>query len=82
MIPKTLFALLNGALYKFPIYESYGTLIAEERWEPAGFRLRLGLKHVRLALQAAEATDTPMPLAALAHREGELDWAALAKLEG
>lgn len=75
--PKDFLALLNGALYKSPIYESYGTLIAEERWEPAGFRLRLGLKDVRLALQAAEATATPMPLASLA-RDHYL--AALAKV--
>jgi 3-hydroxyisobutyrate dehydrogenase-like beta-hydroxyacid dehydrogenase len=51
--------------------------------------LALGLKDVRLALQAAEATATPMPLtslirnrllSAMAHGQGERDWAGLARL--
>lgn len=86
--PHAFLELLNGALYKSPIYESYGRLIAAERYEPAGFKLSLGLKDVRLALAAADEANVPMPLAslardrylsALAHGEGELDWSALAR---
>ena len=54
---------MNGRLIRSPMYEkNYGTLIADQRWEPAGFKLRHGLKDVRLALAAAEEKTTPMPV--------------------
>jgi 3-hydroxyisobutyrate dehydrogenase-like beta-hydroxyacid dehydrogenase len=60
-----------------------------EQFAPAGFRLRLGFKDLRLVQQAAEPAAVPMPvagvlrdrfLAALARGEGDLDWAAIARL--
>jgi 3-hydroxyisobutyrate dehydrogenase-like beta-hydroxyacid dehydrogenase len=42
-------------------------MIAGERYEPAGFRVGLGLKDVRLAQAAADASAVPMPLAGLLH---------------
>ena len=51
--------------------------------------MTLGLKDVRLALAAGDAVHVPMPLAsvlrdglieAIAHGDGELDWAALANV--
>jgi 3-hydroxyisobutyrate dehydrogenase-like beta-hydroxyacid dehydrogenase len=86
---KQFLEIINGALFKSPIYQNYGTLIAEERFEPAGFKLKLGLKDVRLALAAADEAETPMPLAALVHQnflsaaangKGEIDWAALGQV--
>jgi 3-hydroxyisobutyrate dehydrogenase-like beta-hydroxyacid dehydrogenase len=56
--PAQFVDIVNGALLQSPIYENYGRLIAAERYEPAGFRLRLGLKDVDLALEAA-ARDEP-----------------------
>src|SRR5258705_8542129 len=38
--------IVNGSLFKSPIYENYGKLIAENRFQPAGFKLRLGLKAI------------------------------------
>ena len=87
--PKQFLDIVNGALFKSPVYENYGRLIADARFEPPGFRLKLGLKDVRLALAAAEAERVPLPLAslirdhflsAIAHGEGERDWAALAQV--
>src|SRR3989449_4911100 len=52
--PAELLDVVNGRLFRSPIYENYGKLIAEERYEPAGFKLRYGLKDVRLALEAAD----------------------------
>lgn len=87
--PARLLEILNGGLMRSPLYESYGTLMAEERFEPAGFKLRLGLKDVRLALAAADAAGVPMPLASLVHDHllsgvargwGEQDWAALTRV--
>ena len=56
--------IINSGLFKSPLYENYGSIIADERYEPAGLKLALGLKDVRLALEAAEAAATPMPVAA------------------
>jgi 3-hydroxyisobutyrate dehydrogenase-like beta-hydroxyacid dehydrogenase len=87
--PGRFLEVVNGRLFRSPIYENYGKLIAERRWEPAGFKLRHGLKDVRLALSAAEEVTTPMPLAslirdhylsAMAKGWGDIDWAALARV--
>lgn len=87
--PRQFLEIVNGALFKSPIYQSYGTLIAEERFEPPGFRLKLGLKDIRLAIQAGETLTVPLPLAslirnhfveAMAYGDGERDWAAIAQV--
>ena len=63
--PRDLFELIGHSLFPGPVYQGYGRLIAEGRFEPAGFKARLGLKDVRLALAAAEAATTPMPVASV-----------------
>lgn len=81
--PRDLFELIGQSLFPGPVYQGYGRLIAEGRFEPAGFKARLGLKDVRLALAAAEAATTPMPvgsvirdsmLEALGRGEGEMEF--------
>jgi 3-hydroxyisobutyrate dehydrogenase-like beta-hydroxyacid dehydrogenase len=76
-----------SALFGSPVYTNYGRIIADRKFEPAGFALRLGLKDVRLALAAAEEVSSPMPvaslvrdhfLAAMAHGQGEFDWSSVA----
>ena len=64
---RDLFEVIGQSLFPGPVYQGYGRLIAEGRFEPAGFKARLGLKDVRLALAAAEAATTPMPLGSLIH---------------
>lgn len=70
-----------------PLHSGYANLIADQKFEPAGFRLTLGLKDVNLIAQAAAASMTPMPLASLLHDRyvsavakgrGNLDWSAIA----
>lgn len=61
--PGDLFELASHTLFGGVVYQGYGRLIAAGAFEPAGFKARLGLKDVRLALAAAEAVTTPMPLA-------------------
>jgi 3-hydroxyisobutyrate dehydrogenase-like beta-hydroxyacid dehydrogenase len=89
VLPADLLDIVNGRLFRSPIYENYGKLIASERYEPAGFKLRYGLKDVRLALAAADDVAAPMPLASLIHDRflsglargwGDSDWAALARV--
>ncbi len=81
--------MLTNSLFAAPVYKTYGGIIADERYSPAGFKLRLGLKDAKLVLAAAEAVDTPMPMAsvvrdhmltAIARGMEDLDWSATAKL--
>jgi 3-hydroxyisobutyrate dehydrogenase-like beta-hydroxyacid dehydrogenase len=83
------FLEIMSALWSSPVYANYGRIIAEEKFDPAGFALKLGLKDVRLALALAEECGAPMPIAslirdhmvsALAHGQGESDWSSVAKV--
>jgi 3-hydroxyisobutyrate dehydrogenase-like beta-hydroxyacid dehydrogenase len=87
--PVRFLEIVNGKVLRSPIYESYGALIAAERYEPAGFKLKHGLKDVRLALQAGDEVAAPLPLASLIRDQylsavargwEEIDWAALARV--
>jgi len=81
--------VLTATLFDAPVYRNYGAMIADRRFEPAGFAAPLGYKDIRLALAAAEDLRVPMPLASLLHdrfvallaRGGErLDWSAIGNL--
>jgi 3-hydroxyisobutyrate dehydrogenase-like beta-hydroxyacid dehydrogenase len=80
--------VVNGALLRSPVVAAYGERIARDTFEPAGFRLRLGLKDVRLALEAAEARTLAMPVASLVRDRflaamdlglADVDWSAIAR---
>ncbi len=85
--PRALYEVMTGSLFASPAWRVYAELIGERRFEPAGFRMPLGMKDVRLALEAGEAKHTPLPLAsllrdhflaAIANGDAEKDWSALA----
>ena len=57
--PHDYVEFLTNSLFAAPMYKTYGNLIADEKYQPAGFKMRLGLKDMRLALAAAEAADAP-----------------------
>ena len=87
--PHQYVELLTNSLFAAPVYKTYGSIIADQRYSPAGFKLRLGLKDVKLAIAAAEAVDAPLPFAsivrdhvltAIARGMEDLDWSATAKL--
>jgi 3-hydroxyisobutyrate dehydrogenase-like beta-hydroxyacid dehydrogenase len=87
--PSRFLEIVNGRVFRSPVYENYGKIIAEGRFDPPGFKLRHGLKDTRLALAAGEAAHTPLPIAsllrdhyleALARGWGELDWSAMAAI--
>jgi 3-hydroxyisobutyrate dehydrogenase-like beta-hydroxyacid dehydrogenase len=87
--PHAYLEILTSTLFSAPAYKTYGGLIANEQYEPAGFKMSLGLKDLRLALAAADALAAPMPAASLVHDhflagvaqgEGDSDWSALARL--
>jgi 3-hydroxyisobutyrate dehydrogenase-like beta-hydroxyacid dehydrogenase len=81
--PGDLFDLASHSMFAGPVYEGYGRLIAAGAFEPAGFKARLGLKDVRLAIEAGEAVTAPLPMAsqmrdslleALTRGEGEKEF--------
>jgi 3-hydroxyisobutyrate dehydrogenase-like beta-hydroxyacid dehydrogenase len=81
--------LLTGTLFGAPVYKTYGTLIANNKFEPPGFAAPLGQKDIRLALAAGDALRVPLPFGSvlrdrfltLMARGGEnLDWSAVGGL--
>jgi 3-hydroxyisobutyrate dehydrogenase-like beta-hydroxyacid dehydrogenase len=86
---QQLIDLITGSILPGPVYQGYGALIAQQRYEPAGFKAELALKDVRLALAAADSVSVPLPVGSLvrdslmdasAHKEGAMDLAVLGKV--
>ena len=87
--PSELMEVLTNTLFTAPLYKNYGGMIAAHRYEPAGFKLALGLKDVRLALEAADMVHAPLPFGgvlrdsfvdAIAHGQSDQDWSAVAEV--
>src|ERR1700730_12983072 len=79
----------TSTLFVAPIYKTYGTLIADKKFKPAGFAAPLGFKDVRLALAAGESLRVPLPLAnlvrdrflrLLGRGDETIDWSAISQL--
>jgi len=88
-VPPHAFLEIMSALFGSPVYANYGRLVADEKFEPAGFALRLGLKDIRLVLETADEFAAPMPLAslirdhllsAMAHGQADLDWSSVTRV--
>jgi 3-hydroxyisobutyrate dehydrogenase-like beta-hydroxyacid dehydrogenase len=87
--PQQYLEFLTTSLFAAPVYKTYGTLIAQDKYEPVGFKLALGLKDIRLTLAAAESMAVPLPFASLIHdrlitaiAQGaqDADWSSFARL--
>ncbi len=81
--------MLTSSLFNVPVYKNYGGMIADRRFEPAGFPAPLGQKDVRLLQAAAEELQVPLPFAGIlrdrflelrAHGGENLDWSAIGAL--
>lgn len=81
--------VITNSVFPGPVYQGYGSMIADARYEPALFKASLGLKDVRLALEAGDAASVPMPVAsvvrdslieAIAHGDGDKDFAVLGQV--
>jgi 3-hydroxyisobutyrate dehydrogenase-like beta-hydroxyacid dehydrogenase len=81
--------VLSNSLFACPVYQGYGNAIVSGKFEPAGFALKLGMKDVRLALDAGRELSVPLPVASVVHDhflEGmvagfaDKDWALLGEL--
>lgn len=83
----TLLDVLTGTLFGAPVYHTYGEILLEDRFRPAGFAAPLGLKDMTLADAAATSLGTPMPLlgivrdhlrSVIATEGPDIDWAGIA----
>jgi 3-hydroxyisobutyrate dehydrogenase-like beta-hydroxyacid dehydrogenase len=87
--PAGFLELMTSTVFPAPVYRTYGNLIVERKFQPAGFAAPLGQKDVRLVLAAAEGLHVPLPVANLVndrlHRliargDEQLDWSAISQL--
>jgi 3-hydroxyisobutyrate dehydrogenase-like beta-hydroxyacid dehydrogenase len=87
--PAMFLEIVGGSFFQSPVYDNYGKISAEQRYETAGFKLRLGLKDMRLVMAAADEAGAPMPIASLvrdnlisgvAQGYGDFDWTVLARV--
>ena len=87
--PHRFLEIMTESLFTAPVYKNYGALIADGKYQPAGFRLELGLKDIRSVLVAAEAKSVPMAVAsvvrdhfisAIAQGGADIDWSGLARV--
>jgi 3-hydroxyisobutyrate dehydrogenase-like beta-hydroxyacid dehydrogenase len=87
--PKQAGEIFTESLFSCQIYHTYAPLLAEQRFEPAGFALHLGFKDFRLLRAAAAESFIPMPLASLLHEQllacmahgcENMDWSVIGKL--
>jgi len=87
--PQVFLNVLTGSLFSAPIYHTYGTILVEQRFDPPGFAMPLGMKDNALVLAAAEAARVPMPMASLVRNQfvaamaagsADSDWSAIARV--
>lgn len=87
--PHAFLDVITNTLFPGPVYQGYGRMIADNRYEPALFKAKLGLKDVRLAMAAAESVNVALPVASvirdnlievLAQGDGDKDFAVLGKV--
>lgn len=76
-------------LFGSPVYQNYGKTIAEQKYEPAGFDLKLGFKDIRQMIEFAQGLPCPMPLASvvrdqflsgMANGQENMDWSSLERV--
>jgi 3-hydroxyisobutyrate dehydrogenase-like beta-hydroxyacid dehydrogenase len=86
LAPQVFTEIMTNTLFAAPAFQIYAGLLNAGRFEPAAFKLHLGLKDVNLALAAAQGAQAPLPLASLlrdqfteavASGHGQHDWAYL-----
>ena len=78
--------MFSQTLFNTPLYQNYSNIILQQKFEPAAFTAKLGLKDMKLVLQQAAYVNQNMPLAALLKnnmlqlvKDGKenIDWSAI-----
>jgi 3-hydroxyisobutyrate dehydrogenase-like beta-hydroxyacid dehydrogenase len=84
--PQKMWSMLSQTLFNTPLYQNYSNIILQQKFEPAAFTAKLGLKDINLALAQAAAVNISLPLGSLLKknmeqlvREGkqDIDWSAV-----
>ncbi|WP_128544121.1 NAD(P)-dependent oxidoreductase [Larkinella soli] len=84
---KAMWEMFSSTLFAAPVYRNYGKMIAEEHYQPVGATPALIRKDMRLLLEVAQQSVTPMPFgnivfqqltATVAKNIGHIDWAGFA----
>lgn len=86
---KQFLTFLTDSMYPSPVFKTYGNIILQKAFEPAGFKMNLGLKDVNLFLDAAKEVQATSPIVDLLHEKllesiakgrEEMDWSAITML--
>jgi 3-hydroxyisobutyrate dehydrogenase-like beta-hydroxyacid dehydrogenase len=87
--PAQFHEVMSASLFAAPIFKNYGNLVVHKKFEPAGFALKLGLKDMKLAEDAARELKVKLALSAILqpHLEaavaaglGDKDWTAVSQV--
>ncbi len=88
--PEQLHTFLTKTLFPSPVFLNYGNLIIQQKFSPAGFKLALGLKDLKLFLNTARSLDLNPPIAqeleklllmSMDKGREEMDWSAISLLQ-
>jgi 3-hydroxyisobutyrate dehydrogenase-like beta-hydroxyacid dehydrogenase len=83
---QKMWSMLSQTLFNAPVYINYTNIILQQKFEPAAFTMKLGLKDMNLVLQQAASVNQSMPLASLIQKNMDLmvkngkeniDWSAV-----
>lgn len=83
------YEFFTSTLFATPIHKAYGKLIEQDNFVPANFVVPLGLKDVKMALDASERVNLAMPVAnvardhliqALAQGYADHDWSVIGRV--
>ena len=87
--PAAFHDVMSGRLFTGAVFKTYGQMVLNRQYEPAGFALTLGLKDVNLARAAAAGLGMAMPTADLLQRNynqavewgwQDKDWSAIGEV--
>ncbi|HVM89371.1 MAG TPA: NAD(P)-dependent oxidoreductase [Puia sp.] len=83
---KQMWSMLTQTLFATPVYQNYSNIILQEKFDPAAFTMKLGLKDINLVLKQGKAVDQAMPVAEVLKKNMEqliskgkenIDWSAV-----
>ena len=83
-----MWSMFNQTLFNTALYHNYSNIILQQKFEPAAFTAKLGLKDINLVLQQASQVQQPMLLAELlkenmqqlvSNGNDSIDWSAVAQ---
>ena len=83
---KQMWKMFSQTLFNTPLFHNYSNIILYQKFEPAAFTMKLGLKDMNLVLEQAYLAKQPMPLAQLVQKnmkalvdkgKENIDWSAV-----